>query len=188
MRAHELKEAKSTGFRIYCDMDGVVCDLLKGVTKFMADDSYGEKLVNQGYVMGHNVQSRDFWKKVVLVNNIDPEAVINIWRDLEWMPDGKKLWSYISKHDPIILSSQGTSVTEVIETGKKRWIEKNMKPQPPYIFEVDKWKYAAGKSGQQNILIDDTKKKIDPWIDNGGIGILHVSAADTIRQLKEWKL
>jgi hypothetical protein len=33
-------------------------------------------------------------------------------------------------------------------------------------------------------LIDDRQKNIDAWIDAGGIGIVHVSARDTIEQLK----
>ena len=49
-----------------------------------------------------------------------------------------------------------------------------------------KYKYAKTKPAVQNILIDDTKKKLDPWIEAGGIGILHTSAASTISELKEW--
>jgi len=36
-----------------------------------------------------------------------------------------------------------------------------------------------------HILIDDRKSNIDEWRAEGGIGILHTSAADTIRQLKK---
>ena len=34
-------------------------------------------------------------------------------------------------------------------------------------------------------LIDDMERNIQQWKDKGGIGILHTSAADTIKQLKE---
>ena len=36
-----------------------------------------------------------------------------------------------------------------------------------------------------SVLIDDRKKNIEAWEDNGGIGILHTSAEDTINQLKK---
>ena len=36
-----------------------------------------------------------------------------------------------------------------------------------------------------SILIDDLKVTIDEWNAGGGIGILHTSAASTIKQLKE---
>jgi hypothetical protein len=35
------------------------------------------------------------------------------------------------------------------------------------------------------ILIDDQPKSIDPFIAAGGIGILHTSAANTIKELKK---
>ena len=36
-----------------------------------------------------------------------------------------------------------------------------------------------------NRLIDDLENTINEWNDKGGIGILHTSAADTIKQLKD---
>jgi hypothetical protein len=36
-----------------------------------------------------------------------------------------------------------------------------------------------------SILIDDNVKNIADWIGAGGIGILHTSAEDTIKQLKK---
>jgi len=36
-----------------------------------------------------------------------------------------------------------------------------------------------------SILIDDRKDNIDGWIENGGEGIVHTSAAETIKTLKE---
>lgn len=35
-----------------------------------------------------------------------------------------------------------------------------------------------------DILIDDMEKNITRWVEAGGVGILHVNAADTIEQLK----
>jgi hypothetical protein len=43
-------------------------------------------------------------------------------------------------------------------------------------------------SGKYTILIDDLEKTIKEWHAQGGIGILHTSAADTIKQLKELDL
>jgi len=46
----------------------------------------------------------------------------------------------------------------------------------------DKFRFILNKG---DILIDDSIKKIDPWNANGGIGILHTSASNTISKLKE---
>jgi len=35
-----------------------------------------------------------------------------------------------------------------------------------------------------SVLIDDRIKNIESWEANGGIGILHTSAAETIKELK----
>jgi hypothetical protein len=36
-----------------------------------------------------------------------------------------------------------------------------------------------------SILVDDRNKSIDPWVEAGGIGVLHKSVPDTIGQLRE---
>lgn len=180
MRAWEMTEAQNTGFQIYCDMDGVIVDFIGGVKEFMSD-----KIAD--YNMKNKEHSNAFWKKLGYINKQDPEEARALWANLSWMPDGKQLWSYIRKYDPVILSSPGTSSRAIIEGGKQEWIKREL-GNVKYIFEPAKWKYAAPKPGMQNILIDDTPKKLDPWVDAGGIGILHTSAAETIRQLKEYKL
>lgn len=44
MRAWELTEAKGSGFKIFCDMDGVLVNFQKGAAEFMADPSYGGRI------------------------------------------------------------------------------------------------------------------------------------------------
>lgn len=36
------------------------------------------------------------------------------------------------------------------------------------------------------ILVDDRQKSLDPWVEKGGIGILHTSVDDTIEQLRQY--
>jgi len=40
-------------------------------------------------------------------------------------------------------------------------------------------------SGENRILIDDLPNTIEEWNAKGGIGILHTSAANTIKELKK---
>lgn len=180
MRAWEVTEAQNTGFQIFCDMDGVIVDFLGGVKDFMSDKF-------DDYDMANNTHRNAFWKKLGLINKQNPKEARALWANLKWLPDGKRLWNYIKKYDPIILSSPGTSSRDIIEGGKRLWIKREL-GNVKYIFDPAKWKYAASKPGMQNILIDDTSKKLDPWIEAGGMGILHTSSAETIRQLKEYKL
>jgi hypothetical protein len=62
------------------------------------------------------------------------------------------------------------------------WVKRNL-PGVKLILAnaVNKQNY----SGENKILIDDREKNIEQWRSKGGIGILHTSASDTIKQLKE---
>jgi hypothetical protein len=39
-------------------------------------------------------------------------------------------------------------------------------------------------TGPNDILIDDTRSKIDKWVEAGGTGILHNDSTDTIKVLE----
>ena len=60
--------------RIYCDMDGVLCDFAKGVEKVIGKSisqwSYGSK--------------SEKWDKI--------KSTPKFWHTLPWENDGKQLW------------------------------------------------------------------------------------------------
>ena len=59
-----INEAKvHTGFKIFCDMDGVLVNFEKGAAEFMADSSYGENFVVQNFKVEHGRSAAPFWKK-----------------------------------------------------------------------------------------------------------------------------
>jgi hypothetical protein len=94
------------------------------------------------------------------------------------MGDGKQLWSYIKKHSPTILSAPSQSDESKI--GKRIWIKREL-GNIPTILAYDKGKYAHSNG----ILIDDRKDFIDKWLAGGGIGILHKTTPQTIKELKK---
>ena len=108
------------------------------------------------------------------------------WAKLPWQPGGKRLWAYIKQFNPEILTApmdKGGKKGSL--PGKLRWVEKHLKIDPNRVtFEHNKWKYATSNDGERNILIDDFPSKIDPWDNEGGIGILHINADTTIKILK----
>jgi hypothetical protein len=111
----------------------------------------------------------------------------NFWYDLPWMQGGKQLWSYISKHDPHILSAY---VEENFDPncipGKKAWLRKNVNMVNPQKVNLVKRreKKLFAKRGKPAILIDDYEKNIRDFNMSGGIGIHHTSTSKTIQQLK----
>ena len=96
------------------------------------------------------------------------------------MEDGKRYWDYIKDYDVELLSSPSRS--QVSRLGKRLWVRNNMPGVKLTLAQArNKQNYAA----PNHILIDDRKSNIDQWRAQGGIGILHTSADDTIQQLQK---
>ena len=68
--------------------------------------------------------------------------------------------------------------------GKRLWVKKHM-PGTKLILASRKNKQTYSK--ENAILIDDMLPTIEEWNAGGGIGILHTSAASTIKKLEELK-
>ena len=99
---------------------------------------------------------------------------------MPWMKDGKQYWDYIKNYDTELLSSPSRSATSRL--GKRLWVRNNMPGIKLTLAQASKKQnYAA----PNHILIDDRKSNIEQWRAQGGIGILHTSASDTISQLKK---
>ena len=146
-------------------MDGVIVDFDKGYFDLTGIDMCGKFLANKG-----------FWHPI-------NKAGYGFWINLEWTKDGKKLWKYIEKYHPIILSAPSNQDDSRI--GKHDWVEREL-PGSHLILRSPEHKREFAEPN--SILIDDRPSNIESWIEAGGIGIHHVSAAETIRQLKKMGL
>ena len=158
-----LKEVEDTKYTIYCDMDSVLVDFDKGY----------EDLTGMSTKEADAKGPEFFWKPI-------SDVGAAFWIRLKWMPDGNELWNYIKQYNPSLLSAP--SREESSKIGKRVWVKRNL-PGVKLILAnaVNKQNY----SGENKILIDDREKNIEQWRSKGGIGILHTSASDTIKQLKE---
>ena len=153
---------------LYCDLDGVLGD-------FDARFQYFAKMKPQDYEKKYGKEA--FW------DLIDNQVGEIFWTGIEWMPEGEKLWNYIKKYNPIILSAP--SRNPVSRMGKKIWVEEKM-PGTRLILasRENKMEY----SGENKILIDDRADTISEWIAKGGIGILFTSTSQTIAELEKLNL
>ena len=152
-------------YEIYSDMDGVLTDFDASFMKAsdgILPSEYEKTFGKDG-----------FWEL------IDGKGV-GFWVGMPWMSDGKTYWDYIKKYTPILLSSP--SMSQSSRLGKRLWVKNNLPGTKLILAQAkDKQNYAQ----KNRILIDDRPSNIDQWRASGGIGILHTSASDTIRQLKE---
>ena len=154
---------KKNQYKIYCDMDGVIVDF---------EDGY-ERLTGKNIKGNHVKGDSDFWQPIT-------DAGANFWINLKWMPDGEKLWKYIKNYSPSILSAPSREKSSRI--GKEIWVRTNI-PGTELILKPASEKQELAEPNA--ILIDDRKDNIQQWKDAGGIGILHTSANNTIKQLQE---
>lgn len=143
-------------------MDGVLVDFAKGYF-----DLTGKVLD------GSHEGGPEFWEPI---NN----AGYEFWNNLDWMPDGKALWGHIEKYNPILLSAP--SRKNESRVAKFDWVKRELPGVELILRSASKKREFAGPN---NILIDDRPSNIDGWVEDGGIGILHTSAAETIRILVE---
>jgi phosphoglycolate phosphatase-like HAD superfamily hydrolase len=168
-------------FRIFCDLDGVLVDFDRG---FLELPGNPEKLTTKEYEEKHGLNS--IW-------TIIEQGGEDYWINLKWTKDGRELWDYLKRYDPIILSSPSRSQTSI--TGKTKWVAQNLnidqepitqpedlQPDSRLVLYTDKYKFAKTEN---DILIDDTEKKLTDWTEAGGTGILHNDATDTIRVVEE---
>lgn len=151
LEAYPLKENKPTPpFKIYCDMDGVLTD-------FESRFEHYSGMHPQDYEKKHGTPA--FWEL------IDNKIGVKFWIGMDWMPQGKMLWDFISPYKPDLLTSPSRHNNSRL--GKQLWAKNNLNPKPKVImaYSKDKQRYADKNS----ILIDDKKSNIKEWIAAGGI-------------------
>ena len=140
----ELLEANNEDLpEIYCDMDQVLCNFLKG-----ADKVVGEPFVNA-----------DKEKRWNTISNTK-----DFWANLEWMPGAEKLYRRIEKYDPHILSAYSKRDNNS-RRGKMKWLSRNTnfkRSKIHLVLRAQKKQYAT-TDGKPSVLIDDYMKNIKEW-------------------------
>ncbi|MCS7318236.1 MAG: hypothetical protein NZZ41_08040 [Candidatus Dojkabacteria bacterium] len=153
---------------LYCDLDGVLFDFDKKVKELLG------KYPNE-------MDKKQLWQELT------PHIKNGFFKSLDLKPDAEFLWSFIKKYKPTILTATGHIAAPIVAQDKIMAVHEKFGSHVKVLTvhsSNEKAKYAKPNA----ILIDDKEKSIRPWIDAGGIGILHKSAAKTIAKLKEYGL
>lgn len=162
---------------LYVDLDGVLVDLDKAYKELTGIDL-------SDYKAGERHLPQDaFWKPI----QDQYDLGVSWFMELPMMEDAMELWNAVAPYNPQILTSLGHEIIPSIGAEKKMWVKKHLGENVRVNFSKtsnDKSKLADANS----VLIDDSQHSIIPWIESGGIGILHKSAVTTIQQLKYLKV
>ncbi len=197
-----LTEGRSVPYQIYCDMDGVLVDLLGGIEEALGFEDI-EPNIRAAAIQA--LESGEMWRDLIKKDKEYPDLSrgtkeifkvishdVDFWANLPAMHDAHLLWNFLSSlsPDPYILSAPWD---EESRKGKILWLSGlagNLNPLPPkdkIIITHDKHNYAMNPAtGKPNILIDDMDKYTDPWTSAGGIAIKHTSANETLKELEKW--
>ena len=182
------EELAALGHRIFVDMDGVLVDFDKQFAQYLKHNAGEDVDTATQY---ETANGKDRFQALVL------EWGEEYWSTMDWMPDGKQLWDYVSGMNPTILSAP-SRFKEVSVPGKEKWLKTHLSDLPNHDIQTKcrrgwdkkskvilnnmKHRYVASTN---DILIDDKLSNIELWRKAGGIGILHTSAEDSIAQLKQ---
>lgn len=121
-----------------------------------------------------------------LARHIMWDKVLNTpdyWFNLPPKDDAFELIAYLHQFDFIILTGLPHHGFDKANIEKRRWIEKHLGNDIKVICCLSKEKQNYLQQG--DILIDDFQSNIDRWVNAGGLGILHKTAAQTITTLRE---
>ena len=168
---------------IYCDMDGVLVDFISGIEKMFKLKSKDPSM--PGPMQTHGYKDTQDWLSAT--NSANKWEPINkypmFWPTLPWTSDGLKLWKYIEKFKPHVLSAY-TPYDKNSMKGKSLWIQRNLRltdaSRIHLVRRRDKKLYANG-----NVLIDDYAKNVKEWKSAKGIPVLYKSATDAISKLRK---
>lgn len=155
-------------YKIYCDMDGVLCDFEERFEHFsgISPEDYKNK---HGDVK--------FWEL------IDQEVGSIFWENMQWTERGRELWNFIKKYTPNILTTP--SYHKSSREGKQAWVQKNLSNYDKLLFTPREGKQAFADNN--SILIDDLGKNLRGWSSRGGIAIKcrYNNVDEVIQELKD---
>jgi len=168
---------------IYCDMDGVLCDFRAGIDKMFKLKSKDPSM--PGPMQANGYKDTDDWLTAPM-SDTKWHPIKNypmFWPTLPWTKDGKKLWFYIEKFKPHILSAYTPHDKNSIK-GKQLWIQRNLRitdqSRIHLVRRREKKLYANG-----NVLIDDYGRNVKEWKSNKGIPVKYKTATEAISKLKK---
>ncbi len=150
--------------QLFLDCDGVLADFDAAARRlFHMESRQAENLLGE----------KEFWRRI--------RASGDFYRKLPLMPDTLDLYRAVAHLNPTILT--GCPLGGWAESQKMAWAAHHF-PAVPMITCASREKFLHMRHSG-DVLVDDYLRYKDLWEKAGGIFVQHVSARDTLRQLRE---
>jgi 5'-nucleotidase len=153
---------------LYIDQDGVLADFDAAI-KLHLGGSCEE--VGDDRIAAEVPKIKDFWI------NIPPKQ------------DFMRLWEFVQPFNPCILTASANWDRDRCVESKPIWLMKHLPNLIPENIRVvrrsEKAHYALRYANQPNVLVDDFTVNTSEWARAGGVPVLHLSASQSVRELKK---
>lgn len=138
---------------IYLDLDGVMADF----------DAHFPAMFGVNH---REMLDDDMWAKI----NAHP----SYFRDMPVCEGAKEFFARIAWLNPIILTACPKSNYPHVARQKREWVREHLSPDCHILPVMGGRNKCLFMHAEGDILIDDFRKNIAAWEDEGGVGILHV--------------
>lgn len=151
--------ARRTPLKLFLDLDGVLADFDRGVQAVTGKRP-------------EQLPLKQMWRALA--------QAPDFYGTLEMMHDAEILWTFCRPYDPTILT--GLPLGDWAPDQKRRWVARMLGSGIRVITCMSRDKHRF--SGPGHVLVDDRATTREAWERAGGIFILHISAEQSIRELK----
>ena len=157
--------------KIYFDSDGVLANLDTAIVKHTNQHHWPTRRI-----------AKEHWEIL--------EQVPRLFYTLSAIPGAWTMFNMVytqhgDKVEILTALPEPTGLLHTADVDKREWIRDVINPEVvvnTVLGGKNKYKWLAENPGA--VLIDDFDRNINQWIENGGVGILHVDPDSTIEKLK----
>lgn len=170
-------------YEIFLDMDGVLMDY----------DGHIKSRLTPWTGRTYHHLPRDQWTAEEHANDLHYQRVMahpEFWQSMPPMADARELWEFCQDHPHHIMTATPAPAGAVYRA--RCAADKFCSILNHFNADFPAWRFnavlrsdKAGYAASHRILVDDMEANCEEWRKAGGIAILHTSAAETIKQLKE---
>ncbi|MBQ7434045.1 MAG: hypothetical protein IJV50_11410 [Lachnospiraceae bacterium] len=159
--------------KIYFDMDGVLADFDRGVEELCGIPRRNQETVDEA-------QDNQMWEAI--------RQISHFYDQLAPMPGALDMfWALYHKYGDQceILTGIPKAKRGIATAGEDKisWVHRVLTPdiKVNVVYKEEKKNYCTGP---ECVLIDDFSENIKAWENDGGTGILHKNAKETVKKLE----